>query len=464
MIVASRLWLLHLREVEQRAAEAERTRDEAAQRRAMEERLRIARELHDSLTHSISVICVQAGVAAHLARKRGEDVPPALLAIQEAGTDAARELRTTLSVLRSEEDGDYSDLGQLDRLVARLRAAGLPVTVTVTGAQRPLPPEAGQAAYRIVQEALTNVSRHAGRACARVHLHYAPDALSVQVDDDGPGASTSTSTGPTGPVGGPRAGPDRHAGTGDRARRPAAGRTPGRRRLPGVRRAPRSGTVVIRILLADDQALIRSGIRSLLEAEDDIEVVAEAADGRQAVVLAAEHRPDIALVDIQMPVLDGLQATRQIVADKRLDAVRVVILTNYGLDEYIFRALRAGASGFLLKDTEPAELLQALRVITRGDALLSPAVTRRLISEFVARPPDAIAAAGMESLTNREREVVALVAHGLSNDEIAQAMVLSPTTAKTHVSRAMIKLGARDRAQLVVFAYQAGLVTPRAAR
>ena len=192
MIVASRLWLLHLREVEQRADEAERTRDEAAQRRAMEERLRIARELHDSLTHSISVICVQAGVAVHLARKRGEDVPPALLAIQEAGADAARELRTTLSVLRSEEDGDCSDLGQLDSLVARARAAGLPVTVTVTGMQRALPPEADQAAYRIVQEALTNVSRHAGRACARVHLHYSPDALSVQVDDDGAGAGIST--------------------------------------------------------------------------------------------------------------------------------------------------------------------------------------------------------------------------------------------------------------------------------
>jgi DNA-binding NarL/FixJ family response regulator len=218
---------------------------------------------------------------------------------------------------------------------------------------------------------------------------------------------------------------------------------------------------VIRILLADDQALIRSGIRALLEAEDDIEVVAEAADGRQAVELAAEHRPDIALVDIQMPVLDGLGATRQIVADARLDGVRVVILTNFGLDEYIFAALRAGASGFLLKDTQPADLLQALRVIMRGDALLSPAVTRRLISEFVARPPDALAAAGMETLTGREREVVALVAHGLSNDEIAGALVLSPATAKTHVSRAMLKLGARDRAQLVVFAYQAGLVTPR---
>ncbi len=195
MVVTSRIWQLHLREVEQRAEEAERTKDEAARRRAMEERLRIARELHDSLTHSISVIQVQAGVAVHLARKRGEDVPPALLAIQEAGADAGRELRETLGVLRSEEDADGSGLSQLESLVARARAAGLPVTVTVTGAQRPLPAEADQAAYRIVQEALTNVSRHAGAASASVHLHYAPGTLSIQVDDDGKGQVTSTGTG-----------------------------------------------------------------------------------------------------------------------------------------------------------------------------------------------------------------------------------------------------------------------------
>jgi signal transduction histidine kinase len=197
-IVASRLWLLHLREVEQRADEAERTREETARLRAVEERLRIARELHDSLTHSISVVQVQAGVAVHLARKRGEEVPPALLAIQEAGADAARELRETLGVLRSDEESEGSDLSHLDRLVARARAAGLPVTVTVTGAERPLPPEADQAAYRIVQEALTNVSRHAGHACASVHLHYSPQALSIQVDDDGKGVPAGNGTRPSG--------------------------------------------------------------------------------------------------------------------------------------------------------------------------------------------------------------------------------------------------------------------------
>jgi signal transduction histidine kinase len=209
MVVTFRMWQLHVREVEQRADEAERTRDEAAQRKAMEERLRIARELHDSLTHSISVIQVQAGVAVHLARKRGEDVPPALAAIQEAGADAVRELRATLGVLRSEEDGDGSGLSQLDRLVARARGAGLPVTVTVTGAQRLLPPDVDQAAYRIVQEALTNVSRHAGWAdggnqvSASVHLHYTPEILSVLVVDDGQGTVTgtvtSTGTWPSGP-------------------------------------------------------------------------------------------------------------------------------------------------------------------------------------------------------------------------------------------------------------------------
>ncbi len=200
-LAAFRMWQLHLREVEQRAEEAERTRDEAARRRAVEERLRIARELHDSLTHSISVIQVQAGVAVHLARKRGEDVPAALLAIQEAGTDAARELRATLGVLRAADDSGASGLSGLPGLVSRTRAAGLPVAVTVTGDERPLPADVDQAAYRIVQEALTNIARHAGPACATVRLWYGTGALTVQVDDDGRGAGGQPSASGLGLIG-----------------------------------------------------------------------------------------------------------------------------------------------------------------------------------------------------------------------------------------------------------------------
>ncbi|MGW0483112.1 response regulator [Nonomuraea sp. NPDC003214] len=219
---------------------------------------------------------------------------------------------------------------------------------------------------------------------------------------------------------------------------------------------------MIRVLIVDDQALIRGGFRALLEAEDDIEVVAEAVHGEQAVALALEHRPDVALIDVQMPVMDGIEATRRIAADERLSGVHVVILTNYGVDEYVYDALRAGAAGFLVKDTEPDDLLQGVRVAARGDALLSPSITRRLIGAFMANRPEP-EPVGLDTLTNREREVTALVARGLSNDEIAAEMVISPMTAKTHVSRAMTKLGARDRAQLVVFAYESGLVTPRSA-
>lgn len=215
---------------------------------------------------------------------------------------------------------------------------------------------------------------------------------------------------------------------------------------------------MIRVLLADDQALIRSGVRALLEAEDDIVVVGEVADGAAAVAETVATRPDIVLMDVQMPGTDGIEATRQIVAHPHLDGVHVVMLTSYGLDQHVFAALRAGASGFIVKDTDPADLIQALRVTMRGDALLSPAVTRRLIAEFVARPPGLGSSESLARLTNREREVVAMVAHGLANDEIAQRIVVSTATVKTHIGRAMTKLQARDRAQLVVIAYQSGLV------
>ena len=220
--------------------------------------------------------------------------------------------------------------------------------------------------------------------------------------------------------------------------------------------------MTIRVVLADDQALVRAGFRLLLETEVGFTVCGEAADGAQALELARKHRPDVVVMDVRMPGVDGLVATRQITADPELAGVKVLVLTTFDVDEYVFEALRSGASGFLLKDTEPVDLLHAIRVIAAGDALLAPTVTRRLIAEFASRPehrrPDPSA---LRELTDREREVLALVAGGLSNDEIAEHLVISPATSRTHVSRVMTKVGARDRAQLVVLAYESKLVTPR---
>ncbi|TJZ44085.1 response regulator transcription factor [Streptomyces piniterrae] len=217
---------------------------------------------------------------------------------------------------------------------------------------------------------------------------------------------------------------------------------------------------MIRVLLADDQLLVRAGFKALLDAQPDIEVVGEADDGEAALAAVRAHRPDVVLMDIRMPVMDGLVATRRITADPQLSGVKVVMLTTFELDEYVFEAIRSGASGFLVKDTEPEELLRAVRAVVDGDALLSPGVTRRLIAEFAARSKEPAAAGALSELTEREREVMALVGIGLSNEEIARRLVVSPLTAKTHVSRTMVKLGARDRAQLVVLAYESGLVRP----
>ncbi|GAB3883315.1 response regulator transcription factor [Kibdelosporangium lantanae] len=215
---------------------------------------------------------------------------------------------------------------------------------------------------------------------------------------------------------------------------------------------------MIRVLLADDQRLVRAGFKSILDGEPDITVVAEAADGTEAVALARAEKPDVVLMDVRMPTLDGLAATRQVLTVA--PTVRVIILTTFDLDDYVYGALRAGASGFLVKDTEPMELIHAVRVVARGDALIAPAVTRRLIAEFAGRVDRPTPSPRLNSLTDREREVMVLVAAGLSNDEIAAKLVLSPATAKTHVSRIMTKLDVRDRAQLVVLAYESAMVTP----
>ncbi len=215
---------------------------------------------------------------------------------------------------------------------------------------------------------------------------------------------------------------------------------------------------MIRVLLADDQALVRAGFRALLDAEPDIEVVGEAADGQEAIELAAALVPGVILMDVRMPRLDGLAATRAIAQDSALAEVRIVILTTFELDEYVFESLRSGAAGFLVKDTEPRDLIRAVHTVASGDSLLSPGVTGRLIAEYAARAKQPPPASQLDVLTEREREVMALVGTGLSNDEIAARLIVSPATAKTHVSRAMVKLGVRDRARLVVLAYETGLV------
>ena len=429
--------------VANRRAYVDSIRDRAeqdARRRLDEERLRIARELHNVVAHSMATINVQAGVAAHVLPTHPEAVAESLHAIKTASKEGLRELRAILNVLRQADDADPTQpapgTAQLEDLIAGARRSGLETTFTVTGPPVPLPAAVDLAAYRIIQESLTNTT-----AAARAAAHSQPTRCDRRPHRRGQPAADGSAT----PLRSPRL-PGPH---GPAVVAPA----PGTERPPPSRR--------IRVLLADDQALIRAGFHVLIDAADDLEVVAEATDGAQAVDLARRERADVVLMDIRMPRVDGLEATRRISADDDLAGVKVIILTTFESDEYVYQAIRAGASGFLVKDTEPADLLQAVRVVARGDALLSPSVTRRLITDLATRPerrpPSDRVLAG---LTEREREVLALVAEGLSNDEIAGRLFLSPLTAKTHVSRIMTKLNARDRAQLVVIAYESGLVTP----
>ncbi len=447
---AIRVRSAHFAEMRRTMAERARARDEQERRQASEERLRIAQELHDVLGHHLSLINVQAGVGLHLMADNPDQARVALEAIKQASTEALGEVRAVLSALRPKDEkaprAPAPSLAGLDALIA-------PEHTVIIGEPRPLPPEVERAAYRIVQESLTNVRRHARPgAVATVTIDYGTSALLVRVADDGRGAPASEKSGEGTGIAGMRTRAEALGGIADRRA--------GSPRLRGDRNVAPGRDRMIKVLLADDQALLRAGFRALLDAQDDIDVVGEAIDGADAVRQAARTRPDVVLMDIRMPGTDGLEATRQIVADTTLQDVRIIILTTFDLDEYVFEALRSGASGFLVKDTEPVELLRAVRAVASGDALLSPGVTRRLIAEFTSRAPATAPPRALDALTDREREVMALVGAGLSNEEIAESLVVSPATAKTHVSRAMGKLGARDRAQLVVYAYESGLVRP----
>ena len=427
-----------------------------ARRANSEERLRIARELHDVVAHSMSLIAVQAGVANYVVAEHPEEATRALSSIEETSRGALREMRALLGVLRAEGDEALvpaPGLADLKGLVDRAAEAGRPG-------------RAGRARGPAAAVPWAGPGRVPGgpggghqRDQARRHRPL-PGHRQLRRGRAGPGDHRRRRRpGRPGSGGGPR--PDRDAGARRHVRRGAQRRSAPRRRFPGRRPIPADGHrgVSIRVLVADDQALVRGSFRILVDTAPDLTSVGEAASGAEAVELARSEKPDLVLMDIRMPGVDGIEATRQITADPQTSAVRVLILTTFDLDEYVFAALRAGASGFLLKDTPPADLLAAIRVVAAGDALLAPGVTRRLIAEFTRRPePAQRPAAALEEVTEREREVLTLIGLGLSNTEIAAHLHVSLSTAKTHVGRLLMKLAARDRAQLVIAAYEGGLV------
>ena len=418
-----------------------------------EERLRIARELHDVVAHSMSLIAVQAGVGAHVIRTDVAAAEESLEVIADTSRRALEQTRSMLGLLRdAPDDGTRPPaqrLGDLVALVAGVRAAGLEVALAQPAVLPDLDAATSLAAYRIVQESLTNVIKHSAASTARVTVGVAADTLEIEVVDPGPLR------------------PVRAAGVGARAARPAGARPAARRdlrgrrrrcRLPRGRRAAHGRPAVIRVAVVDDQELVRSGFVLLLRSAAGIEVVGEAGDGLEAIALCRRTSPDVVLMDVRMPHLDGLSATRTILADPSCAATRVVVLTTFDEDELVLEALRSGASGFLLKDTRPAQLLEAIEVVAAGEALLHPRVTRRLIERLAALPaprrtPD-------DGLTDRERDVLLAVAQGLSNHEIAARLHLGYGTVKTHVSHLLTKLDCRDRAQLVMYAYETGHAVP----
>ena len=434
--------------------------EEQAQRAVDDERDRIARELHDVIAHSVSVMTVQAGAVRRLLTAEQQREREALLTVEETGRQALTEMRRLLGVLRQGDDtvalAPQPGLATLEQLVEQVREAGLPVEISFEGERIVLPPGIDLSAYRIVQEALTNALKHAGSAAhAWVIVRYGA----------GPGRGRGRKRrGPERERGGLR--PRRDARAGGALRRRPDGGAARRRRLQDLGAAARGRIrrMSIRVLIVDDQALVRAGFRMILESEPGIEIVGEACDGLEALEAAREHEPDVVLMDIRMPNLDGLEATRRLVGSGN-DRLRVLMLTTFDLDEYVYEALRAGASGFLLKDTPPEQLVAAIQVIASGDALLSPTITKRVIEEFIRRPPSTIETvlpAALGDLTARELEVLGFMARGLSNAEIAKDLFVSETTVKTHVARILMKLGLRDRVQAVVYAYESGLVQPGA--
>ena len=461
-------WLMHRqaaisRDLAQRNAELERLRAVEAQRVVVEERTRIARELHDVVAHHLTAVIIRAQAADRVRATRPEVASESVGWIAETAKEALTAMRATVRVLRT--DGDAAGLapeptlGDLRSIAARVGEAGLAIELRLPEPLPDLEPQVELAAVRIAQEALTNAMRHAAARRAMVTLRCDADGVVVDIDDDGTSGSPSDRRRGRHRVG-------RHAGAGGGVRRPPEHRHQPARRLanPSVAPGP-GGVVVIRVVVVDDQAVIRTGLRTMLEHETDLTIVGEASNGAQAVEVVAASRPDVVLMDVRMPEVDGIEATRRILAGGAATPPAVLVLTTFDDDEYVFGALQAGAAGFLLKDAGPDVLAAAVRTVAAGDALLDPSVTRRLVERWVALEVTSASTnrpvpAAVGTLSAREREILVGLARGRTNRELADDLIVSEATVKTHVSNLLTKLGVRSRVQAVVLAYEAGVIRP----
>jgi DNA-binding NarL/FixJ family response regulator/signal transduction histidine kinase len=436
------------------AAQAAAERAERERAAVTQERLMIGRELQDIIAHSVSVMVVQAGGARRLLGTEPDRARESILNVEQIGRDALAEMRRLLGLLRKDDDPraltPQPGLDQLPELASSLGDAGLVCGLHVEGDPIALTPGIDLVGYRVIETALETAAASRCRQ-ANATVRYEPRQLELEIRGEVPlpGVGDSMRT-----VTACRA-------VRRQARRPTRRARRVHRPMPTAARGD-AEHVSTSILIADDQALVRAGFRMILEAEPDFRVLAEAKDGVDAVEAARRCRPDAVLMDIRMPRMDGLEATRRIIAAGTAGRPRVLMLTTFDLDEYVYDALSAGASGFLLKDAPPEQLVAGIRVIAEGESLLAPTVTRRLIETFLRErtpapePPPALA-----ELTHRELEVLGLIARGLSNSEIAHELVVSDATVKTHVARVLSKLGLRDRVQAVVLAYETGIARPR---
>ena len=417
------------------------------------EREQLARELHDTVAHHVSGIAIQAQAGRAIAASHPERAVEALAVIEDAATRTLTELRAIVGVLRASQDTEFAPqpgVAEVEQLATDGQTRPC-VEVTLSGEFDDLSPAVGAAIYRLAQESITNARRHA-RHATQVTVAVTGDANQVRltIDDDGSAAWRPRPS---------RLRPGGHAGTRLTARRHLP-RRPRRRAGLAGRGGPapnRDATMSIRVLIADDQPIVRTGLTMLLDAQPDIEVVGAAADGREAVRLALQLRPDVGLFDIRMPLMDGIEATRRLAGPDVTDPLPIVVITTFDLDEYVHGALKAGARGFLLKDAGPALLTQAIHAAADGDALIAPSVTVRLLAAFAhaqTSPPRQ----PIEPLTAREEEVLVPVAQGRTNNEIASELYITPSTVKAHLASLMRKLGARNRVEVAMWAHETGRI------